>query len=233
MEEELEQIEDQLRVEEWRWQVTQIIAKIPSGYLVTYGRVAEMANQIYDLNINARNVAWLRNHLYELLTHHTQVPLHRIAKIGDVDSSADSDETKNFNDRLRGLEGSLANPLWLGSSAADDLMAMSGWNSWQQFPDPRVGGYLSAPFGPGVYEVRNCSTSELILCGHSKNVAKRMASILPAPLGAGTRNNSDKRQIVFNHLGEIEYRTMACKDKNTALTAERQLRSRYNYCFPT
>ena len=58
MEEELKRIESQLRVSEWRWQVTQVIAQIPSGYLVTYGRVAEIANKTYGLNIGARNVAW-------------------------------------------------------------------------------------------------------------------------------------------------------------------------------
>ena len=131
MEEELKRIESQLRVSEWRWQVTQVIAQIPSGYLVTYGCVAEIANKTYGLKIGARNVAWLRGHLYGLLTHDTQVPLHRIAKIGDIDSITDSEETKICNDRLRGQEGSLANPLWLGSSAADQLMAMNRWNRWQ------------------------------------------------------------------------------------------------------
>ena len=233
MEEELNRIENQLRVEEWRWQVTQIIAQIPSGYLVTYGRVAEIANQTYGLNIGARNVAWLRKHLYGLLTHNTQVPLHRIAKIGDVHSFADSKETKSLNDKLREQEGSLTNPLWLRLSAADQLMAMNRWNGWRQFPDPRVGGYLLAPFGPGVYELRNLSTGELILCGYSKNVANRMSSILPASLGTGARKNFHKKQYVLNHLAEIEYRTMACPDKDVALAAEKQLRSGKTYRFPT
>ncbi len=233
MEEELKRIESQLRVNVWCWQVTQVIAQIPSGYLVTYGRVAEIANKTYGLNIGARNVAWLRGHLYDLLTHNTQVPLHRIAVIGDVYSIADSKETKICNDILRGQEGLLENPLWLESSTANELMAMKGWNRWQRLPDPRVGGYLSAPFGPGIYQLRNCSTGELILCGHSKNLAMRMSSILPAPLGTGTRKNCDKRQYVLNHLGEVEYRTMACTDKQAALIAERQLRSSNKFRFPT
>ena len=63
-----------------------------------------------------------------------------------------------------------------------------------------------------------------------------MSSILPAPFGAGARKNCDKRRYVLNHLGEIEYRTMACMqctDKQAAFMAERQLRSSNEFRFPT
>ena len=115
MEEELQLIEELLREKEWRWHVTQIIAKIPSGHLATYGCIAEFANHQYDLNIIPRNVAWLRKHLYGLLTHETQVPLHRLTKVGDVNSLADSVKTKSYNDIQRGEEGSLENPRWWDS----------------------------------------------------------------------------------------------------------------------
>lgn len=29
------------------------------------------------------------------------------------------------------------------------------WSDWKSFPDPRKGGYLNAPFGSGVYQLRN------------------------------------------------------------------------------
>ena len=112
MKEEFQRIEELLRKKEWRWHATQIIAEIPSGYLATYGCVAEFANQQHGLNIIARNVAWLRKHLYELLSHDTQIPLHRVAKVGDVNSLKDSVKTKSYNDRLRQQEGSLTNPRW-------------------------------------------------------------------------------------------------------------------------
>ena len=112
MEEELQQIEDQLREREWQWHVAQIIAEIPSGHLATYRCIAKIANHRYGLKIGPRNVAWLRRHLYELLSHDTQVPLHRVAKVGDVNSDADSAITKRYNDRLRRLEGSLTHPVW-------------------------------------------------------------------------------------------------------------------------
>ncbi len=119
MEEELKRIESQLREVEWRWQVTLIISQIPSGYLATYGCIACIANRKHGLNIIARNVAWLRGYLYALLTHDTQLPLHRIAKVNDVDSTADSKETRCYNNRLRGQEGSLRNPRWYCSNTGD------------------------------------------------------------------------------------------------------------------
>ncbi|MXW92110.1 MAG: hypothetical protein F4114_00115 [Rhodospirillaceae bacterium] len=110
---------------------------------------------------------------------------------------------------------------------------MSKWSDWRPFPDPRSGSYLSAPFGIGVYELRNRGTGELVLYGKSKNVARRMSSILPPPLGAGTRNNLAKREYVLKHLAEIDYRTMACADEAAALAAEANLRSSNKYRFPT
>ena len=112
--EDLQSIEAQLRDSkgEWQWHVTLIIMQIPSGHLATYGCIGNVANQLFGHNLIPRNVAWLRNRLYGLLTHDTLVPLHRLAKAGDVQSCADSEITKPYNDRLRGQEGSLTNPVW-------------------------------------------------------------------------------------------------------------------------
>ena len=114
IEKELQGIESQLRTskDEWQWHVTRIIAEIPSGHLATYGCIAKIANQCFGHTLIPQHVAWLRKHLYGLLLHNTHVPLHRIAKAGDVESLADSDKTKKHNDRLRSREGSLDNPVW-------------------------------------------------------------------------------------------------------------------------
>ena len=114
MHSELRNIEEKLKKSEnqWHWHVAQAISEVPRGYLATYGAIAEVVNQDYHLNIGARNVAWLRKKLYSLLSHNTKVPLHRIAKEGDVESLGDSETTKMYNDRLREEEGSLANPKW-------------------------------------------------------------------------------------------------------------------------
>ncbi len=105
------------------------------------------------------------------------------------------------------------------------------WSCWRQFPDPSSGGYLSAPFGPGVYELRDRARDKFVLFGRSKNVACRMSSILPSPLGAGTRNNTCKRKYVLERLTDIDYRTMACADVEAAKKEEEILRSSKEYLF--
>ena len=114
--EELLPHEQELRSspDEWQWHVAVFIAtRIPSGYLASYGSIARAVRSEHDLAIIARNVAWMRGRLYELLSHETTVPLHRVACKGDVGSLSDSPKTKSYNDRLRGEEGSLRNPLWI------------------------------------------------------------------------------------------------------------------------
>ena len=101
---------------------------------------------------------------------------------------------------------------------------MNRWSRWRPFPDPGSGGCLSAPFGPGVYELRHRASGELILFGHSKNVAMRISSLLPPPLGSGKRKNREKREYVLEHLPDIEYRTKGCADKQAAMAEERRLR---------
>ncbi|WP_083860256.1 hypothetical protein [Cupriavidus sp. BIS7] len=103
---------------------------------------------------------------------------------------------------------------------------------WKKFPDPRHGGMLAAPFGPGCYELR--LGNELVLFGTGKNVAYRMSSLLPEPFGAGHRSNSAKRDYVLANLGSIEYRTLACATAEGAKEQERRLKNGSNsYRFPT
>lgn len=105
------------------------------------------------------------------------------------------------------------------------------WSGWRRFPDPRCEGFLVAPFGPGCYELRN--GGQLVLVGIGNNVAYRMSSLLPKPLGRGTRNNAAKRDYVLAHLGEIEYRTLACGSRREAAQLERERKSQARYLYPT
>ena len=107
------------------------------------------------------------------------------------------------------------------------------WSRWRNFPDPKSGGYLFAPFGPGVYELRNRNTKELVLFGSGKNVAYRMSSLLPHPYGCGTRNNTSKREYVDKNLDDIDYRTKAFLDQEEAKREERSLRINKVYMFST
>ncbi len=110
---------------------------------------------------------------------------------------------------------------------------MNEWQKWRAFPDPRKGMYWVAPFGPGVYELRNISTNQLVLFGIGSNCAYRMSSLLPKPLGIGTRNNQAKREYVLNNINVIEYRCMACESKNRAREVENTLKKTRAYIFNT
>lgn len=112
---------------------------------------------------------------------------------------------------------------------------MNKWSKWRPFPDPRKGEYLHAPFGPGVYDLRRASTGNPVLFGIGKRCAMRMSSLLPKPLGAGTRDNARKRQYVLRHLSDIEYRTLACKTREEAAEEERAIKrtSGHEYRFDT
>lgn len=112
------------------------------------------------------------------------------------------------------------------------MTRFGSWSPWRSFPDPRRGDDVTAPFGPGVYDLRLRSTNEPILFGISSHVAARLASLLPTPLGRGTRNNLLKREFVLQHLNDIEYRTMACSTRPEAAHLERRL-PRQSYRFRT
>ena len=98
------------------------------------------------------------------------------------------------------------------------------WSRYRPFPDPRKGGILHAPLGPGVYDLRRVSTGKPVLFGIGSRCAHRMTSLLPAPLGTGTRNNSRKRNYLLRHLSDIEYRTCACKSREEAADIERDIK---------
>lgn len=109
---------------------------------------------------------------------------------------------------------------------------MSEWSEWRTFPDPERGGYLLAPFGPGVYEIRHRSTGELVLFGQGSHVAYRLTSLFPQPWGRGTRNNNAKRTYMWDNRDDLEYRTLACTSKDEAKAIERTL-PKTNYRFKT
>jgi hypothetical protein len=104
---------------------------------------------------------------------------------------------------------------------------MADWSEWLLFPDPRNQGILVAPFGPGCYDLRN--GNQAVTFGMGRNVAARMSSLLPPPLGCGTRNNEDKRDYIHLNLGNIEYRTLACKTLEEAAAEERTLKARRSH----
>ena len=112
-------------------------------------------------------------------------------------------------------------------------MKNNEWSNWSPFPDPKSKGYLYAPFGPGVYQLRLKGSEKYILFGQSKNVAHRRSSLLPAPYGAGVRHNDEKRRYVLANIQNIEYRTMACDTAQEAKAVEKELHCDASYKFKT
>jgi hypothetical protein len=112
--------------------------------------------------------------------------------------------------------------------------SVKAWSDWLSFPDPRRCEVLTAPFGAGCYEIKRRDTGKLVLFGMSDHVAARMTSLLPKPYGTGTRNNLQKREYILAHLGELEYRTLACPTRRQAQECERKLKeSKSKYEFQT
>jgi hypothetical protein len=56
---------------------------------------------------------------------------------------------------------------------------VSNWTAWKAFPDPRQGGQLEAPIGPGLYEVRDTADNGLVAFGPSSSVARDLAKMMP------------------------------------------------------
>jgi len=107
------------------------------------------------------------------------------------------------------------------------------FSEWRTFPDPRKGEYLISPFGMGVYQLRNGKTNEFILFGRSKNLSYRMSSLLPKPLGQGTRNENKKREYVLENIEDIEYRTVAFILEKEMKKCERELKQLKIHKFNT
>ena len=107
------------------------------------------------------------------------------------------------------------------------------WSKWTAFPDPRKGEYLYAPYGCGVYQLRNKKTKQYILFGTGKNVAFRMSSILPEPHGSGRRNNNEKRQYTLNNINDIEYRTVSFLLKSEMICCEKGIKALNVHLFNT
>jgi hypothetical protein len=107
------------------------------------------------------------------------------------------------------------------------------WSEWRPFPDPGKGEYLYAPFGFGVYQLLNNRTKEYILFGSGNNLAYRMSSLFPYPLGCGTRKSTIKRDYVLNNLGDMIYRTISFFDETSMKVCEREIKQLNIHIFDT
>jgi hypothetical protein len=135
------------------------------------------------------------------------------------------------------LEPNYTQGVHIGQPAIIEVLRMGNetveWSDWRPFPDPRLRGVLIAPLGPGCYDLRHKQSGQKVLFGSAGNVALRMSSLLPAPLGAGNRNNEEKRGYVLLNLPDLEYRSAACASLDDAKELERNLKLSGGYLFST
>ena len=107
------------------------------------------------------------------------------------------------------------------------------WSEWRVFPDPRKGEILIAPYGFGIYQLRDVQSGEFILFGRGNNCAYRMSSLLPKPFGQGTRNNESKRLYLLENLSKIEYRTISLLNLDEMIKVETEVKELRIHKFNT
>ena len=107
----------------------------------------------------------------------------------------------------------------------------SRWTNWIKFPAPEKIRDIRGPAGPGVYQVKNEKTGELILFGIGGECQKRMQSLMPAPWGTGTRNASDKRQYIYDNYKDLVYRFIKTDTRKEAADIERAIKAQNNHLF--
>ena len=107
------------------------------------------------------------------------------------------------------------------------------WTIWQPICAPEYCRQIQGPDGPGVYQLRNKKTKQLVLFGIGVACRQRMKSLFPAPYGTGKRNNSEKRDYVFKQWRQIEYRTCATNTRADAKAIEDEIKAQRNHIFNT
>lgn len=107
------------------------------------------------------------------------------------------------------------------------------WSDWKEMPSPENCREIQGPTGPGVYQIRNKKTNQLIQFGIGNECKKRMNSLFPKPYGSGTRNNSDKRNYILINWADLEYRTLDTATKTAAKRIEDQIKGQNNHLFNT
>jgi len=95
------------------------------------------------------------------------------------------------------------------------------WTPWKTFPDPHSGCSLTAPAGPGVFEVRHIATGEQVAFAVSANVAGSLATLIQ-PQASGLRSIFARRRIVYRPA-DLEYRFCATASIKEARAEEDRL----------
>lgn len=107
------------------------------------------------------------------------------------------------------------------------------WSAWKPMPSKETCRQIEGPDGPGVYQLKNKATNELILFGIGKRCRKRMKSLFPAPYGTGKRNNAEKRKYVLENWQNLVYRTIQTETRAIAKSEEDKIKLGIRHVFHT
>src|SRR5437879_2424280 len=112
----------------------------------------------------------------------------------------------------------------MGESIGDILKSKSKkWSNWRPFCPPEDLKNLTVSEGPGVYQLKNRVTGELVLFGIAGCLDERMKSLMPSPYGSGTRKNAEKREYVIQNWQEIDFRVRLTDTREEAGRIEKQI----------
>lgn len=107
---------------------------------------------------------------------------------------------------------------------------VSVWTTWKLFPLAAHGEHIQAPIGPGLYEVREVGSGELIAFGHTANVAQALAGLAPLTAAAPLWKRALGLAPSRSGRRDLEYRTCATRNRSEArLMAEQMLGRRQAY----
>ena len=110
---------------------------------------------------------------------------------------------------------------------------MKDWTNWKPMPTLGNCRKIEGPEGPGVYQIKNNKTKQLIQFGIGIKCQQRMKSLLPAPHGTGKRNNSNKRDYILKNWINLEYRTLETDTRAEAKQIEDGIKAQNNHLFNT
>jgi hypothetical protein len=92
---------------------------------------------------------------------------------------------------------------------------IGNWTNWKRFPNVERGEHVEAPIGPGIYEVRDMSTGDLVAFDATANVAHAVSALLrKQPLRAWAKLFGIQRSAVRGN--NLEYRTCAASSVTEA-----------------
>ena len=85
---------------------------------------------------------------------------------------------------------------------------IASWTTWKKFPNAQRGAQVDAPIGPGIYEVRDMSTGDLVAFDASPNVADALSALLRKAPSRSWKTLFDTGNASW-HSDDLEYRICA------------------------